>query len=261
MLLAGIEGKNAQLSCYIHRQGNSDAVAAIVFILRDANKSLLRQNNRILKEQVEHQEQITRLIVSAQDDERNELSKELRDDINQVLSSAKLLLQFARDNKDDADTYLDKSSACIDMAIDKIRRMTQSLSSSFIDDVGLKGPVEEVIDHMIYTSPVAVQFNYDDKIEKILTSNQKLLLYRIVQEQLDNIVQHAEAKQVHIVMQKKDDLLHLTIVDDGKGFDLEQPVTGGGLAGINSRVEAVNGSFFMQSSPGKGCRLAVSIPL
>lgn len=261
MHLQGPEGKSLQLSCYIHRQVNSTDISALVFIIRDTSKNLLQQKNRLLNEKVQHQEQINRLIVTAQDDERNELGKELRDDINQVLSSAKLLLQYARDNKDNADGYLDKSGEYIDMAIEKIRRMTQTLSSSFIDDVGLKGPVEEVIDHMIFTKPVAVQFNYDDKIEQMLTSDQKVLIYRIVQEQLDNIVRHADARQVSIVMQKKEDVLHLTIADDGKGFDINKQVKGGGLAGINSRVEAAKGSFFMQSAPGKGCRLAVSIPL
>jgi signal transduction histidine kinase len=259
--LQAADGRSLQLSCYIHRQMDTHAVSAIVFIIRDPNKNLLQQKNRLLNEKVQAQEQINRLIVSAQDDERNELGKELQDDINQVLSSAKLLLQYARDNKEHSDSYLTKSSEYIDMAIEKIRRMTQSLSSSLIDDVGLKGPVEEVIDHMIFTKPVAVQFNYDDKIEHMLTSGQKALVYRIVQEQLDNIIRHADAKQVSIVMLKKDDLLHLTISDDGKGFDLSKQIKGGGLAGINSRVEAARGSFFMQSSPGKGCRLAVSIPL
>lgn len=86
-------------------------------------------------------------------------------------------------------------------------------------------------------------------------------MYRIIQEQLKNIIQHSDATQCHIQLQKNSDGLRLTIDDNGSGFDPEQTHRGQGFSNIRGRVDFFNGSLDIRSFPGKGCSLIVAFPV
>lgn len=106
-----------------------------------------------------------------------------------------------------------------------------------------------------------VQFDFDLVMEKLLSPEQKLMVFRIIQEQTNNIIKYAQASAVVIAVNKKNNSLRLVIHDNGKGFDLKGAKSGIGLSNIRNRIEAFSGTLNIITSPGKGCCMDIVIPL
>ena len=88
----------------------------------------------------------------------------------------------------------------------------------------------------------------------------KLNIYRVIQEQINNIIKHADPKNVSVTVIAKNKIIYLTVTDDGKGFDMEKRRTGIGISNMMNRVESFNGKTEIVSSPGNGCRTTIEIP-
>jgi signal transduction histidine kinase len=114
---------------------------------------------------------------------------------------------------------------------------------------------------MAYARPIKFVFEYDESVDKAMAENQKIALFRILQEQLNNVAKYAKATTVHILLFKHEHTASLSVVDDGSGFDLSATKKGLGLVNIRNRAELLGGKAEIHSSPGKGCTLKVSIPL
>lgn len=216
---------------------------------------------RLLRNKIRHQKVISRAIIAAQDNVCNELGKELHDNVNQILASANIMLDYAQHNSDEnSKMCLDKSRQYLQLAIEEIRKLSKSLNTSAVKDMGLINQVEEIVNNMKLSRPVSVRVECDSALEEKINSELKLMIYRIIQEQTNNIIKYAEATEVIISIRKKRTSLHLSIKDNGKGFDVNQSKKGIGLANIKNRVEAFNGSLNITSSPGIGCSLEINIP-
>jgi PAS domain S-box len=220
---------------------------------------------RKLEAALEHQKeqeriQINKAIINAQDHERNELSKELHDNVNQILSSASILLSAVKGNGHDIDPLLEKTHDYIEMAIQEIRKISRSLNTSIIGEVGLVEPVEEITGNMRLMQDMQVDFEYDPSLVDELPPDMQLLLYRIIQEQTSNITRYAAASQVLIAIFKEGDAIRLVIEDNGKGFDPAKKSKGIGLINIRNRVEVAGGRLHIVTQPGAGCRMVVDIP-
>ena len=141
--------------------------------------------------------------MSAQDRERNELSKELHDNVNQVLTSSLLFLDYASElSATEQEHYIEKSKQYLHLAIEEIRKISKSLSTSLISDVGLRQPVEELINTLMLTSHFTIKFHYEEVLEHELPAALKVTLYRIIQEQTNNIVKYANATAIGIKIKK-----------------------------------------------------------
>ena len=101
----------------------------------------------------------------------------------------------------------------------------------------------------------------DDCIVNKLNARQQIALYRIVQEQMNNIIKHAEATSVELVLQEVENSICLDILDNGKGFDMEMKRAGIGLSNMQSRAELLNGKLKIRSEPERGCSLNVMLPM
>ncbi len=169
---------------------------------------------------------INQAMISGQEYERNEISKELHDNVNQILSSAMIMLTTARGNTDDKEFLIDKTTQYIDLAIQEIRKISKSLNSSIIKEVGLIDPIEDIIKNMQLVRPIVVDFECDPALEDELSHDVQLMLYRIIQEQTNNIMRYAEAGFVRIAIEKLNGELTLLIQDNGKGFDVNKQTKG-----------------------------------
>jgi len=221
---------------------------------------------RTLEAELEQQKEKERLrinqaMIAGQEYERNEISKELHDNVNQILSSAMILLSTAKGQGDEQEHLLDKTSQYINMAIQEIRKISKSLNSSIINEVGFIDPVEDIIKNMQLVRPVVVDFECDPELEIELAHDVQLTLYRIIQEQTNNIMRYAEAGYVRIAIEKSDNELTLVIQDNGKGFDATKTTKGIGLLNIHNRAETLGGTLSIDTKPMGGCRLEVQIPL
>jgi signal transduction histidine kinase len=200
-------------------------------------------------------------MIAGQEYERNEISKELHDNVNQILSSAMIMLTSSRTNTDDQEFLIEKTSQYIDLAIQEIRKISKTLNSSIVKEVGLIDPVEDIIKNMQLVRPMTVDFEYDPFLEDELSQDVQLMLYRIIQEQTNNIMRYAEAGYVKIAIELNTDNLTLLIQDNGKGFDVTKQAKGIGLLNILNRAETLGGTMKIDSKPMGGCRLLVQIPL
>ncbi|MEP7258086.1 MAG: PAS domain S-box protein [Flavitalea sp.] len=218
---------------------------------------------KLMKEELDRQKLVAQAVVDAQEKERAEIGKELHDNVNQILSTTRLYLELARNDDKDRILLINRSVNNISSAISEIRNISRSLVPSSIEDLGLVASIDDLVENIRFTRTINVEFYHQGEIEHVMIDNRKLMLFRIIQEQVTNILKHAEARNLIIELIVDDKYVNLSISDDGKGFDKEKikGKKGVGLYNIESRAELVNGTVNMVTEPGKGCKLNVYIPI
>jgi two-component system sensor histidine kinase UhpB len=154
---------------------------------------------------------------------------------------------------------LHRSYDSISKAINEIRILSKTLVPPSLGDIGLKEALLEMIEN-ISTPELTIRMKANDHLIENLSSSKKLIIYRIVQEQINNILKHSKATESQVELKTVNNRLHLRIKDNGIGFDPSKKARGIGLNNILSRVEMHNGTMEIISAPGKGCLLKVIIP-
>lgn len=211
-------------------------------------------------QQLKQQKLITEVTIQAQEKERDELGRELHDNINQILATVKMYIGMVRD-KDNANKEL--LAQCHDFvteAMEEIRKLSHSLVAPSLGDIGLEEALLELAEEINMTNRLQVDVISNMPEEKILDSGMELMLYRVVQEQINNIIKYAQAKNAVITLEADGGILNLVISDDGVGFDTTLASKGIGLRNIQNRVEYYSGTMNIISSPGNGCSISISIP-
>ncbi|TMI63367.1 MAG: PAS domain S-box protein [Bacteroidetes bacterium] len=217
---------------------------------------------QLLNEKIKQQKLINRTTIAAQEEERDNISKELHDNVNQLLMSTKLYINMARKQPDMATELLLKAEEYQLQAVEEIRKLSKKLNSSLVKVLGLKKSIQEIVNSFKQLNDIPVNYEFDSELEDVLMDEQKLMIFRIVQEQSNNIRKYANAERVSINLTRKDDRICLLISDDGVGFKVdESKMRGIGLTNIASRVNVLNGEFKIDSYPGNGCTLSVCFPL
>jgi len=231
-------------------------------IFRDVTDKM-KLEKTLRQQEIDQQRQIIEATISGQEKEKNELGKELHDNVNQILATVKMYLGMVK-AKQDIPINIDlvgKSYDYVNMAIAEIRKLTHSLVAPTLGDAVLHESLQEFIKEVNLTHGFKVKLVIEMNKRQIIDKKKELMIYRIVQEQVNNINKHARAKTVNIHLKAKDAHLNLSIADDGIGFDTTKNVNGIGLKNIQSRVEFYSGNMNIISSPGKGCTLEITIPL
>lgn len=213
------------------------------------------------KNLTEHQ--ITRAIIKTQENERYEIGAELHDNICQILASTHISLGVLAKSIDPSG--MDLYHQCreyITLATQEIRNLSHRLAPAFFNDSTL----EEAFDILLNNSNVENKYNvslyFDEKVQKSKINRElQLNLYRILQEQLRNILKYAKCKTIEVDLIVKNKKLKMRIADDGIGFDINAAKGGIGLSNMRRRVELFYGKFDIFSSPGNGCELVIDIPL
>ncbi|MGB3154511.1 MAG: PAS domain S-box protein [Chitinophagaceae bacterium] len=211
---------------------------------------------QLLEQEVQKHQAITLATIAAQEQEKTTLSRELHDNVNQIIMSAKLYMESVKKMPEQSGVLIDKAIEYQMLALQEIRKLSKTLNTSNIKTVGLKDSVQDIVDNMKLLQELKVDFNYDRRVDLILTDEQKLMLFRIIQEQTSNILKYAAARKVVINISEANNFIHLYISDDGRGFDTTiKKDKGIGFINITGRAEALSGIVNILSSPGKGCSL------
>jgi two-component system, NarL family, sensor histidine kinase UhpB len=223
-----------------------------------------RTEDELLKQRDLQQKLIMETSIQVQEKEREEIGKELHDNINQILVATKLYLDLAikESTEDRVTEVLQISFRNLNMAIEEIRQLSQSLVAPTLGGVTLDQALKRLIGNLPPGDSASLKVSLDTTGYRsdIFNDGIKLTCYRIVQVQLNNIIRHAKAKNATIRLLKRDHL-ELIIADDGIGFDPTAKTSGIGLRNIRNRVGLYNGEVMIRSGPGKGCELLVRIPL
>ena len=236
------------------------AVGGLVANSRDITERKRLEEERVYEEE-KRQKQITRAIVQAQEKERHAIGNELHDNVNQLLTTVKLYLTMARDNQKTCENLLPKAIEYIEDSINEIRKLSNRLVSTHHPDLKLHDAIQELIDSIALTGTFQLNFTPVSMQHLQISEEVQLAIYRIIQEQLTNIIRHANANTVDISLDIDNEHLQLRIADNGLGFDTKQKSKGVGIMNMYNRAEAVNGMMEIVSKPGEGCRLIAEFPV
>lgn len=217
--------------------------------------------SKLLSEQISHQKQLTSATIDAQERERREIGKELHDNFGQQLTTIKLFLDMAKSTADDTtNEMISLALKGVSDVINGMRQMSRNIMPPTLGDLGLIDSVFDLIESINRTQAINIEFDFFEFSEAYLAENKQLMTFRIIQEQLNNIIKHAQANNVSIKLYNNDLETFLEIIDDGKGFDINTVKKGLGLANIRNRAEVFSGTVTINSSPGNGCHLTVYVP-
>jgi two-component system, NarL family, sensor histidine kinase UhpB len=225
-----------------------------------AEQQLVQYSEQIAKERVEHQRKLVRASIESQERERAEIGRELHDNINQILAVTKAYIEASLQEKDMQEELIERSVKNLQLAINEIRKISKSLVPPVMDKNGLVDSVQDLIENIQLVNPFAINFIYENEELRNVSPQQQLALYRIVQEQFNNIIKHAQAHNVSIGLTENNDFIDMWIQDDGKGFDPKERRKGVGLSNILSRIELFDGKLEVISSKGHGCMLKIHVP-
>jgi PAS domain S-box-containing protein len=215
----------------------------------------------LLQQELDKQKFISQATIDTQEQERREIGKELHDNVNQVLTTTKLYLDLSLSSPDLKDELIRKSSKNIIYVINEIRQLSRSLMDPSIGDLGLLDSINDLVDNINITRKLHVSLSADSDLEKYLDESQKLMIFRVIQEAMNNTIKYAQATSVQLSIKNNSGSLELLIADDGKGFDIETVKKGAGLKNIQNRVYLTGGNLLIDSAPDKGCKIIINFPI
>jgi signal transduction histidine kinase len=211
---------------------------------------------RLAEEEARYQRLLTEQMITVQEREREWIGRELHDNVNQVLTTVKLYLEMA--SKEEDNPFIPRSMQLINSTIIEIRNLSHQLSAPTLGTRSLVDSINALIETVSFSTKL--EFEFDHKEYTGVIMSQKLTLYRILQEQINNIIKHAQATKAWISLFKKDGQVILSVRDNGKGFDASARTTGMGINNIISRAKAFGGIVEVETAPGNGCVMTVTIP-
>jgi two-component system sensor histidine kinase UhpB len=205
-------------------------------------------------------------VITAQEEERKRISRELHDETAQSLTSLLVglrLLQGARDLEDvrAGAAELRELNA---RTLEEVRKLAVELRPTTLDHLGLVAALEWYSREYAGRLDAVVDFTSEGLVER-LAPEVELVIYRVVQEALTNIARHAHATRVAIRLAFREAAVEATVEDNGEGFDLTEATSsrerGLGLFGMRERVELVGGTFNIATAPGEGTRIRIRVPV
>jgi signal transduction histidine kinase len=219
--------------------------------------------SELAEERLRH---LSQQLVSSQEQERKALSRELHDEIGQLLTALRMELGNlergrAGHNGGEADPHLDQAKKLAETTLRTTRDIAMGLRPAMLDVLGLGPALEWQVREFSrrYNTPIRLEVDGD---LRDVPDPHRTYLYRIVQEGLTNCARHAQAKNIHVKLEDSSGKLAVLVEDDGVGFDQHNNVAYGlGLLGMTERVRELSGQLSIQSEPGKGTRIEVVLPL
>lgn len=218
---------------------------------------------RDVTEKVQEEQRLTKAIIKAQENERYEIGGELHDNVCQILTSSQLSLKMLKKVLGPNELiWYEKGTEAITLASREIRNLSHRLAPSFFNDTTLELAINTLVQTFNIDEGYQIHIVFDGKFKAQPTKQEfQINLYRIVQEQLKNIFKYAEASVIEIVGTVKNGKLKMEIIDNGVGFDTNKTSSGIGMANMKRRTELFLGKFEVTSAIGKGCKIAIEVPL
>lgn len=285
---------NNQVSPIFDRAGSPESVIVVSVditervqaeeALRQANDELehrvikrtgqLSDLNEDLKKEIEERERVEadrerllRRVVSAQEDERQRIAREMHDQLGQNLSALALKLSVLKNDYDQQPELREHFASLkkiVKQLDDDVGYLVHVLRPTALDDFGLVVALSNYVRNWSKQVGVRAEFHTSGIGKDRLTSEMETVLYRITQEALTNVVKHANAENVDILLERRSDHVSLIIEDDGGGFDVAQAFgssqKGFGLISMRERSSLVAGTLAVESNPGAGATVVVRIP-
>jgi PAS domain S-box-containing protein len=231
---------------------------------RNELESKVTERTRELSEANDKLRALSARLLNAQEEERRNISRELHDDLGQILTAINLDLQRAvkTPNAEKRLELLRQILTKNDEARSRIREISSLLRPGLLDDIGICEAIESYVSQFVSRTAIPVELSVKCSSSDI-PAEATTTIYRIVQEALNNISKYANANKVTITLGIEEEKIQLRILDDGIGFDLSQVRTEHtlGLIGMRERARLLGGKFTLQASPGAGTFIGVTLPV
>jgi len=250
---------------YVHDRGHiiydeNNKASRMIGATQDISEKILLEN-KLTKERLSRQRELTAAIFTAQENERENIGKELHDNLGQILAVAKMYLQMANVSEKKKEIYLHKACDYIDDVIQKVRSIAKNLVIPGAHIIGLLDNIKNLLVDLKEIHPIKIEFHKENIIEKDLDEKMQMTIFRIVQEQINNILKHAKATHAVIHLSRQGNEMTLVISDNGEGCDMAKEKSGVGIKNIKSRADLYHGRATIISEPGHGFELKVILPL
>lgn len=215
----------------------------------------LKEEKRIRKDK------LIKATIEAQEKERSLIGRELHDNVNQVLTTVKLYTEMCYHDEKPNKELLKRCTQQINYCIEEIRGLSRRLAVPKVEEMDLEDLMKDLVDTINVTKKTSIEFlSYGIKNKKF---SQEICttVYRIVQEQLTNVIKYAMAGSVKVIIAGTNDDLAVQVQDNGIGFDFHQKSNGNGITNMISRAEMIGGTIRFETSPGNGCTITAEFPL
>ena len=239
-----------------HRIEYNSKAVILALAVNVTEKFLLEK--KLEEEQVKKLLEITEAVITAQEKERQLIGSELHDNVNQLLASSRLYLGLAKKDMHPPNQFMEETEILITSAIAEIRALSHALIPPSLDDTELEEALGNLIALVSKTSSIKVYADLKRFKEDTTSDKLKVAIYRIVQEQFNNILKYSKASVVHLSIAHDNQQILLTIKDNGIGFDKQKKTEGVGLLNIKTRASLFHGKLNIITSPGRGCELVVT---
>lgn len=219
--------------------------------------------NAALSELSEKHEQLralSRQIIEAQENERRLVAVELHDEIGQLITGLKLILER---QQEDAPAMVSEARAVTNELTQRVREMSLNLRPTALDDLGLCAALDGLFKRFTKQTGIIIRHNVNPLEDRRFDKTIETTAFRVIQEALTNVARHANTNEVNISLTLSPDHMRISIADGGKGFDLhlKDLKTSTGLSGMTERVNMAGGHFSIHSTPDKGTHILVDLEL
>ncbi len=226
-----------------------------------ASQKIIIHENTIKQLEQEKQLATASAVMRGQEEERGRLARDLHDGLGGMLSGIKQTLFAMKGNQvltETSATSLNQVITDMDRSIGELRHIARNMMPEALVRFGLRDALEDYCDHTAHSTGLKVHFQ-SFGMEQRLTQDVEVIVFRIAQELLNNVVKHAAATQAIVQLIRDEDRVNLTVEDNGKGMDTDQLelAKGVGWMNIRSRVSYLDGRLYVHSSPGKGMSVGV----
>ena len=199
---------------------------------------------------------LVRRLLTASEEERRRIARELHDEISQLLT----LIQISLDRiGDDSEGEVRDARKWLGRTLDEVHRIVHDLRPSILDDLGLPAAVRWYAETHLAPTGLGLHIEIEDELD--LDPETDIVLFRMAQEVFTNILRHAQARNVTVELYRDGPVLRLTVEDDGVGFDPGEREGGVGLVGLRERADLVGGTLKIDSAPGAGTEIRLDLPL
>ncbi len=240
-------------------------------VMLDARTRALTASEEALRRSEEQLQTLSSNLLTAQEQERQRIARELHDELGQAMAALKMQVgaierHLPTTPPERLQEECKEIREFINGIIESVRRLSRDLSPVVIDDLGLEAAIDYLANSFAKYQQIPITLDVDG-LDPELPKESQRLIYRIIQEALTNISRHAGAKQICIAAERHGGTITFVIQDDGRGFDVEAVLArratdrGMGLATMAERARILGGTIQIDSTPGQGTTVAFTVPI